>query len=51
VRIDETTEPENDAEEAIVEEMVARSAEETEIPTTQDRDDQTDSDDGEGDEA
>ena len=51
VRIDETTEPENDAEEAIVEEMVARSAEETEIPKTQDRDDQTESDDGEGDEA
>lgn len=42
VRIDDTTDPENDAEEAIVEGMVARASDETEIPTTIDRDDQID---------
>nr|WP_156839214.1 DNA gyrase subunit A [Novosphingobium aquimarinum] len=46
VRIDETTEPENEAEEAIVEEMIGRNAENTEIPTTQDRDDQDDDSEG-----
>ena len=39
VRIDETAEPENEAEEAIAEEMLARNAAETAIETTQDRDD------------
>jgi len=38
VRIDETAEPENEAEAAIVEEMVARNADDVEIPTTIDRD-------------
>ncbi len=39
VRIDEDETPENEAEEAIVEEMVGRGSEETEPRTTQDRDD------------
>jgi DNA gyrase subunit A len=39
VRVDETAEPENEAEEAIAEEMIARNADETEIPTQVDRDD------------
>ena len=36
--IDETTEPENEAEEAIVEEMVGRNSSETTPGTTMDRD-------------
>ena len=40
VRIDETAEPENAAEEAVVEEMIGRTSQDTEIPTTIDRDDQ-----------
>ncbi|WP_428981660.1 DNA gyrase subunit A [Novosphingobium album (ex Liu et al. 2023)] len=55
VRIDETADPENDAEEAIVEELIGRTAEDTAIPTTRDRDDQDDGDetgeDAAGDEA
>lgn len=39
VRLDEQEEPENEAEEAIVEEIVGRDAEETTPPTTIDRDD------------
>jgi len=39
VRLDEQEEPENDAEEAIVEEMIGRDTEETTPPTTIDRDD------------
>ena len=38
VRLDEQEEPENDAEEAIVEEMIGRTTEETTPPTTIDRD-------------
>lgn len=38
-RIDEEESPENEAEEAIVEEMVARSTEQTQPDTTMDRDD------------
>ena len=45
VRIDETAEPENEAEAAIIEEMVARNADDVEIPTTIDRDDLDDNDD------
>jgi DNA gyrase subunit A len=45
VRLDETAEPENVAEEAIVEEMIARSADETEIATEIDRDDLDPNDD------
>ena len=41
VRIDETEEPENDAEEAIVEEIVGRGTSDTEPYTTLDRDDPT----------
>jgi DNA gyrase subunit A len=44
VRIDETAEPENEAEAAIVEEMIARNADEVEIPTTIDRDNLDDND-------
>jgi DNA gyrase subunit A len=43
VRIDEQEAPENDAEEAIVEEMVRRDSPETEIPDTPDRDEPLDS--------
>jgi DNA gyrase subunit A len=43
VRLDEQEEPENPAEEAIVEEMVARSADETPIAPTPDRDERDDS--------
>ncbi|GGC21032.1 DNA gyrase subunit A [Novosphingobium marinum] len=39
VRIDDTASPENDAEEAIIEERVGKDAPEATIPTTQDRDD------------
>ncbi|MCB2076714.1 MAG: DNA gyrase subunit A, partial [Novosphingobium sp.] len=39
VRIDDQASPENEAEEAIVEEMLGRNSEETEPYTTQDRDD------------
>jgi len=39
VRIDEVEEPENEAEEAIVEEMIGRDAEPTTPETTKDRDD------------
>ncbi|MET1754546.1 DNA gyrase subunit A [Novosphingobium sp. RD2P27] len=51
VRIDESDEPENEAEAAIVEEMVARASDETEIPTTVDRDDldENDEDNSSGD--
>ena len=42
VRLDEVEEPENEAEEAIVEEMLGREAEETEPRTTMDRDDPPD---------
>ena len=38
VRLDEQEEPENEAEEAIVEEMIGRETEETTPPTTIDRD-------------
>ncbi|MDD3799163.1 MAG: DNA gyrase C-terminal beta-propeller domain-containing protein, partial [Novosphingobium sp.] len=38
VRIDEQEAPENEAEEAIVEEMVRRDSPDTEIPETRDRD-------------
>jgi len=41
VRLDEKEEPENDAEEAIAEEMVGRTTEETGIVTPPDRDDPT----------
>jgi DNA gyrase subunit A len=44
VRIDETAEPENEAEAAIIEEMIARNADEVEIPTTVDRDNLDDND-------
>ncbi|PEQ11256.1 DNA gyrase subunit A [Novosphingobium sp. PC22D] len=47
VRVDDTAAPENDAEEAIVEEMIGRTAEDTEIPTTIDRDDQDEAGEGE----
>ncbi len=40
VRIDETAEPENAAEEAVVEEMIGRTSQDTKVPTTIDRDDQ-----------
>jgi DNA gyrase subunit A len=38
VRIDETETPENEAEEAVVEEMLARRADDVGIATTIDRD-------------
>ena len=41
VRLDEQEEPENEAEAAIVEEMLGREAEQTEPDTTMDRDDPT----------
>jgi DNA gyrase subunit A len=46
VRIDETAEPENAAEEAVVEEMIGRTSQDTEIPTTIDRDDQDEGPEG-----
>jgi DNA gyrase subunit A len=49
VRIDDTAEPENQAEEAIVEEMIARNADEIAIPTEVDRDDLDANDDDAGD--
>ena len=39
VRIDDVADPENDAEEAVVEEMIGRDSPEATIPTTRDRDD------------
>ncbi|MBB4856780.1 DNA gyrase subunit A [Novosphingobium chloroacetimidivorans] len=52
VRIDDNPEPENEAEEAIVEEMVARNANEVDIPTEVDRDDlDPNDDDADGSEA
>ncbi len=52
VRIDDNPEPENEAEAAIVEEMVARSADEVEIPIEIDRDDLDPNDeDADGDDA
>jgi len=44
VRIDEQADPENEAEEAIVEEMAGRGSERTEQQTTQDRDNPTPTD-------
>jgi DNA gyrase subunit A len=51
VRIDDTAEPENEAEQAIVEEMIARNADETAIPTEVDRDDLDPNDDDASDDA
>jgi DNA gyrase subunit A len=39
VRIDDQATPENEAEEAVVEEMLDRNSDETQPYTTQDRDD------------
>jgi len=47
VRLDEQEAPENEAEEAIVEEMLARTAEQTTPETTQDRDDPAEDEDTE----
>ena len=47
VRLDEQEAPENEAEESIVEEMVARTADETEPDRTPDRDDAVDDEGGE----
>jgi DNA gyrase subunit A len=46
VRLDEQEAPENEAEQAIVEEMVARTAEQTEPEPTLDRDDPVEDEDG-----
>ena len=51
VRIDETAEPENEAEAAIAEEMIARTADDVEIPTTIDRDNLDDNDEDNQEEA